>query len=177
MFPKDRNLNRVRRRFNCLIQIWFSFITIFCCSLSAQNRVSPPISSINSESSDTTACKSRNTYYYSLNAKYPKSSYTLMKDANAFLVSSQNNDTETGYITFRFRITCNGEVQKDFQILQTNERYEKTQFSPSLVANLQQYLITLHNWKVAKGKNGSSFSYFSYLTFKIDNGKVVNVIP
>ena len=62
------------------------------------------------------------------------------------------------------------------QVLQTDAGYGTTHFRPELVSALYAFLKTLKDWRVAT-YSGHAVSYFTYLTFKIADGKVVAVIP
>ena len=130
---------------------------------------------------DTTAnsnigCKDYNAYYYQVGGKYPKSSITLLKNAQTFL--HQNKVYKgNGYITFRFKIDCEGHRMKRTQVLQTDENYKSYRFDKGLVNELYLFLNTLNEWKIAKDNKGNAFSYIAFITFKIKNGKVNNIIP
>lgn len=124
-----------------------------------------------------TAYKDYNIYYYQVGAKYPKSSITLLKEAQTFLQQSNKTYQGNGYITFRFRVDCEGHRTKRTQVLQTDETYNSYHFDKEFVSELYRFLNTLNDWKTAKDNRGNSFSYMAFITFKIKNGKVINVIP
>jgi hypothetical protein len=122
-------------------------------------------------------CKNYNTFYYQVGGKYPKSSSTLLNEAKIFLQKKNDRYSGSGYITFRFTIDCDGKIMKQVQVLQTDESYQTYHFNKSLVNELYSYLKTLDKWKIAKTAKGESVSYFAFLTFKIQNGKIINIIP
>ena len=124
-----------------------------------------------------TACKDYNVYYYQVGGKYPKSSITLLKDAQEFVQRINKIYHGSGYITFRFRVDCEGHRTKRTQVLQTDEQYKMYHFKKDFVNELYEFLITLNDWKTAKDNLGHSFSYIAFITFKIKNGKVINIIP
>ncbi|MEJ7682172.1 MAG: hypothetical protein WKG06_30840 [Segetibacter sp.] len=123
------------------------------------------------------ACKDYNVYYYQVGGKYPKSSITLLKDAQTFLQHTNKIYQGNGYITFRFKIDCEGHRIKRTQVLQTDENHKSYHFDKELVNELYLFLNTLDEWKVAKDSKGNSFSYIAFITCKIKNGKVINIIP
>ena len=131
---------------------------------------------------DTTTTRNRacakapTAHYFSVDGKYPRSSATLVREATAFLQRGNRKFSGSGYITFRFLIDCAGFRQPMTQVLQTDTKYAPTHFRPELVSELYAFLKTLKDWRAAT-HNNVSFSYFTYLTFKINNGKVVAVIP
>ncbi|MDO7846034.1 hypothetical protein Q5H92_06685 [Hymenobacter sp. M29] len=114
--------------------------------------------------------------YFAVDGKYPLSSATLVREATAFLAHDSRKFGGSGYVTFRFVIDCAGFRQPMTQVLQTDANYMPTHFRPELVNELYAFLKTLKDWRAAT-HSGYAVSYFTYLTFKITDGKVVAVIP
>jgi hypothetical protein len=114
--------------------------------------------------------------YFAVDGKYPRSSATLVREATAFLQRSSRKYSGSGYITFRFVIDCAGFRQPMTQVLQTDVRYAATHLRPELVSELYSFMKALKDWRTAT-YSGLAVSYFTYLTFKITDGKVVAVIP
>jgi len=114
--------------------------------------------------------------YYSVQGKYPRSSYTLAQAAQAFLQQQKQAYVGSGYVTFRFAIDCAGHRQPRVQVLQTTSQYQPTHFRPELVAALYAYFQTLTEWRVGVRQN-APVNYLAYLTFKLQDGKVVAVVP
>ena len=114
--------------------------------------------------------------YFAVDGKYPRSSATLVREASAFLQRGNRNFGGSGYVTFRFVIDCAGFRQPMTQVLQTDAGYVPTHFRPEFVRELFAFLTTLKDWRTAT-YSGRAVSYFTYLTFKITDGKVVAVIP
>ncbi|GAB3745000.1 hypothetical protein GCM10027594_23640 [Hymenobacter agri] len=123
------------------------------------------------------ACAKTSTLpYFAVDGKYPRSSATLVREATAFLQRGGRKYHGSGYITFRFMIDCAGFRQPMTQVLQTDANYVPTHFRPELVSELYAFLKTLKDWRTAT-HSGFAVSYFTYLSFKITDGKVVAVIP
>ncbi len=118
-----------------------------------------------------------NIYYYSVNGKYPKNSASLLADARQFLGGRSNNYSGNGYISFRFTINCEGTMLNKVQVLQTDTLYKNCQFDKALINELYAFIKTLKQWKIAKTKTGISFNYKTFLTFKVNNGEIINIIP
>jgi hypothetical protein len=114
--------------------------------------------------------------YFAVDGKYPRSSATLVHEAGAFLQRGSRKYSGSGYVTFRFVIDCAGFRQPMTQVLQTDVRYAATHLRPEMVSELYGFLKTLKDWRAAT-YSGHAVSYFTYLTFKITDGKVVAVIP
>ena len=118
------------------------------------------------------------TRYYSVNGKYPRSSDTLRKQAQAFLQQRHQLYAGSGYITFRFVVDCTGRRLPRTEVLQTDAQYRRFRFRPELVEALYAYLNTLTDWQVARSPNGQTgANYIAYMAFKITDGKVVAVCP
>lgn len=115
--------------------------------------------------------------YFSVGGKYPRSSETLAAEATTFLRRKNQRYTGSGYVTFRFVVDCAGYRLPKTQVLQTDANYQATHFRKELIDELYAYLQTLKDWRTVSTSNGLLANYFTYLTFKISNGKVVAVIP
>ncbi|MGI4872936.1 MAG: hypothetical protein ACRYFX_17385 [Janthinobacterium lividum] len=115
--------------------------------------------------------------YYMVGGKYPRSSATLVQQAQAFLQQRGAAYGGSGFVTFRFIIDCQGHRQRRTQVLQTDPHYQPCQFAPPLLATLYAYLQTLTEWKAATNKAGEPLQYIAYLTFKLQDGEVVAVAP
>jgi hypothetical protein len=123
------------------------------------------------------ACaKAHSVPYFLVSGKYPRSSETLATEANAFLRRKNQRYAGSGYVTFRFVIDCAGFRQPMTQVLQTDANYAPIHFRPELVNELYAFMQSLKDWHAAT-YNEQAVSYFTYLTFKVTDGKVVAVIP
>ncbi|AMR25956.1 hypothetical protein A0257_01815 [Hymenobacter psoromatis] len=113
--------------------------------------------------------------YYQVAGKYPRSSDTLLREAQAFLRQRGQAYAGSGYITFRFIVDCQGHREPRTQVLQTDATYRRFAFPPALVSALYAYLQTLTEWRV--GQAAHPVRYITYLNFKMQDGKVVAVTP
>ena len=113
--------------------------------------------------------------YYSVSGKYPRSSETLLREAQEFLRQKKRTYAGSGYVTFRFVVDCAGHRQMLTQVLQTDGQYRPFHFRKELVEDLYGYLQTLTAWQIAKAD--VPVNYLAYLSFKIQNGKITAVIP
>ncbi|SEL54284.1 hypothetical protein [Parapedobacter koreensis] len=82
---------------------------------------------------------------------------------------------KTGYITVRFVVNCRGEVDR-FRVLQIDRIYKPTIFDPAFVAAILTFTKALDDW-IPGQYQGSSYDYFQQLTFKINDGQVVDILP
>ena len=144
----------------------------------SQNIVLPDGEYLDTTTARNPACaKAPFVVYFSVDGKYPRSSATLVEEANLFLRGKNQRYTGSGYITFRFLVDCAGYRQPKTEVLQTDASYQKIHFRKELVNELYAFLKTLTSWRMATLPDGASTNYYTYLTFKISNGKVVAVIP
>ncbi len=143
----------------------------------AQKYILPGGEYMDTTNNPDIGCKDYNVYYYQVGGKYPESSITLLKDAQKSLQHSKKIYQGNGYITFRFKIDCEGHRMKRTQVLQTDKTYKTYHFDKALVNELYFFLNTLDDWKIVKVNKGNPLSYIAFITFKIENGKVINIIP
>ena len=92
-------------------------------------------------------------------------------------VTTTDKESDTGYIRIRFLINCDGEIGR-FSILEVDKAYEPTSFSHELVAQLFQVTTTLSAWELERlPQTGKTYDNYRHLTFKIQNGKVLDILP
>ena len=82
---------------------------------------------------------------------------------------------ETGSITIRFIVNCEGKTGR-FRIQGIDPNYKVKQFNTSLVNQLLQLTKELDGWVVGE-KEGKIYDYYQYLTFKIKNGELIEIMP
>jgi len=143
----------------------------------AQNFVLPDGEYMDTTFTQNKKCSGAYAYFYSVGGKYPENSASLLKKAQTFLQQKNEIYTNSGYITFRFMIDCEGRRAPATQVLQTDEKYASFHFAKNLVDELYGFFKTLDKWVTGKSKDGDTYSYKAFLTFKIKNGKVINIIP
>ncbi len=116
-------------------------------------------------------------YYYQLKAKYPVSTERLLLDGQTFLKSKNGKHDGEGYITFRFIVDCEGNISRT-KVMQTNENYKPIHFSREFVNDLYQFVRAMREWPVnIEAYNIKNINYLAFVSFKIKDGKVINIIP
>jgi hypothetical protein len=143
----------------------------------AQNFVLPDGEYMDTTSVQNEKCPKQYAYFYSVGGKYPENSASLLKKVQTFLQQKNETYINSGYITFRFMINCEGKRVPQTEVLQTDEKYAAFHFEKKLLDELFSFLKTLDKWVAFKSKEGNTYSYKAFLTFKIKNGKVINIIP
>jgi hypothetical protein len=157
--------------------IFLFFFFFFTNAVFGQNYILPQGEFMDTTSVKDTICKDYDLFYYSVGGKYLKNSYTLLNEVQTFLQQQNKIFGGSGYITFRFKIDCAGNKTKKTQVLQTDEKYAAYHFDKEFVNELYLFTNALNKWKIAKNKEGKTFPYNAFISFKIKNGKVITVIP
>jgi len=118
-----------------------------------------------------------NIFYYQLKAKYPVASATLLNESKAFMKQKMRIYSGTGYVTFKFFIDCEGTMSR-IKVMQTDDNYKAIHFEKSFVNDLYGYLQTMDKWKRNLDvENLKNVNYIAFISFKIKNGEVINIIP
>lgn len=80
-----------------------------------------------------------------------------------------------GYVTIRFLVNCEGKTGL-FRIQQMNENYQEENFDKGFVNKLLNFTKSLNGW-IPKETQGRKLDYYQYLTYKITDGKVSEILP
>lgn len=80
-----------------------------------------------------------------------------------------------GYITVRFLVNCEGKTGL-FRIQQMNADLKEAVLDKELGDKLLRFTKSLDGW-MPKEIKGLKIGYYQYLTYKIENGKVSEVLP
>lgn len=80
-----------------------------------------------------------------------------------------------GYITVRFLVNCEGKTGL-FRVQHMNSDLENSDLDQELENRLLQFTRSLDGWQ-PKEIEGFKVDYYQYLTYKIENGKVSEVLP
>lgn len=83
--------------------------------------------------------------------------------------------TETGFVTIRFIVNCEGKTGW-FRVLGIDNAYQPKTFSAALVDQLLSLTKQLDGWMTGD-YNGTTYDYYQYLTFKIQNGHIIEIMP
>lgn len=112
-------------------------------------------------------------YYNPKRARYSKGKNGLRK----FILSNYKNKdyTDSGYLNIRFIINCHGKAGR-YIIHENNLDLEPIKFNPDLVNQLFNLTTQLKKWipNYIHGENRDSYMYISY---RIENGEITEIIP
>lgn len=87
----------------------------------------------------------------------------------------KNDKNSNGYVTIRFVVNCEGKAGM-LRVQQMNENYKETTFDKKLIDQLLNLTKSLKDW-FPKEYLGIKINYYQYLTFKIENGKISEILP
>lgn len=115
-------------------------------------------------------------YYNSLQSasiQYKGEKIAIIKDLEKQNITSANNDN--GYITVRFLVNCNGKTGL-FRTQEMDNDYKEVTFNKKFVDQLLAFSKDLTGWLPMEAQ-GRTWDYYQYLTYKIENGKVSEILP
>lgn len=90
-------------------------------------------------------------------------------------LTQQGDPTDTGFLTIRFVVNCQGATGR-FRVQGIDNNYQEKKFSPGLTDQLLSLTKKLDGWVIGEYE-GKVFDYYQYLTFKIENGTLVEIMP
>ncbi len=111
--------------------------------------------------------------YYSFKIKYPLSSENLTEEVNKSLTYQPKQ--MNGFITIRFVVNCKGQTG-NFEVYQTGDNYQIVKFEDKYIEQLLGFVKSLDGWKKAIYKD-KNYDYYTYFAFKIEYGKVTEIVP
>lgn len=83
---------------------------------------------------------------------------------------------QTGFITIRFVINCEGESGR-FRIYSVNTDLEEFTFNAEITNKLRIITSGLDSWEIKKFDDGNPMDYYQYLSFKIVEGQIIEIAP
>jgi hypothetical protein len=92
-----------------------------------------------------------------------------------FLSKYKSKGNEEGYVTIRFIVNCNGQSGR-FRIEGMDVNYNEKKFSKEITDQLLALTTQLNGWEIGTYEN-TAYDYYQYLTFKIENGKLIEIMP
>ncbi len=85
------------------------------------------------------------------------------------------NYTDSGYLNFRFLVTCEGKPGW-FETIQVDTEYNSTQFSEELVAQLLALTAQPDHWNTITFQN-TAVDYYMYVSYKLKDGEITEILP
>lgn len=113
-------------------------------------------------------------YYQGINGfSYKGEKIDIIEKLASEKISSESKIN--GYITVRFLVNCEGKTGL-FRIQQMNAGLKEVVLDKDLGDKLLRFTKSLDGW-IPKEIKGLKIGYYQYLTYKIENGKVSEVLP
>lgn len=82
---------------------------------------------------------------------------------------------EDGFLTIRFIMNCKGEKDR-YRVLAINKRYKAKEFPAEISEQILEAVKKMPEWEIGEYK-GELYDSYNMLTFKIENGKIVDIVP
>jgi len=89
--------------------------------------------------------------------------------------NSVNIAQESGLIRIRFLVNCEGKANR-FRLLGMDTNYQEKIFDKSITNQLLDIVKRLDGWVIQYYKE-TPRDYYQYLLFKIENGKIIKILP
>ncbi len=113
-----------------------------------------------------TCSKGKIPQYYALGADYRVANKVLM---DHFGTVTLPDNTPKGYYTIRFVVNCEGRIGR-LREQSMNTDYQEMEFRKDLKATIRTRLLAFDQWPQGR-------DFYQYLTFKIEGGKISEVLP
>lgn len=88
---------------------------------------------------------------------------------------SKKTEGETGLFTIRFVVNCEGKTGR-FRWQGMDSNYNPKNFNPDLQAQLLSITRQLDEWIIGQWQD-KKVDYYQYLTFKLVDGKIIEILP
>ena len=82
---------------------------------------------------------------------------------------------ESGFLTIRFIVNCEGKTGR-FRVQGMDNHYAEKVFGDNLTNQLMSLTKKLDGWVIGEHE-GTPYDYYQYLTFKIENGLLIEIMP
>ena len=114
--------------------------------------------------------------YFNLGAGplYPEEKSTLLETFESKYEPVETNN-QNGFIRIRFVVNCEGKADR-FRILQADKDYNEIEFDERITDQLLEILKGIGSWKVMY-RQEVPVDYYSYLIFKMNDGRITEILP
>lgn len=113
-----------------------------------------------------------NRYYYQ-GTRYNGGHYAIKKRIAAEYKAP--NVDENGLVRIRFVVNCEGKTGQ-FEVLELDENYKERSFDSRITTQLLKITESLDDW-IAGAKNDYAVDTYFFISYKIKEGKVVDLFP
>jgi hypothetical protein len=106
--------------------------------------------------------------------------YSINKGHFRDQLNKQNSFSQyqdSGYLNFRFLVNCEGNAGW-FEVVEMNLDLEEQKLNSNLVNNLLEFTSQPEHWNILRyKKDNTPYNYYMYISYRIENGKVTEIIP
>ncbi|MEN0046966.1 MAG: hypothetical protein AAF806_07920 [Bacteroidota bacterium] len=133
-------------------------------------------------SEDYKVCFHRiNEYYYRPgdNGKrvyYEGGLRAILAEAQSKYVVPENAAGQTGWIRIRFVINCDGQLGR-FRIQEIDSEAQLTRFDPKITTQLFSIVQKLEGYHSRLGEDGKTLDDYKHITFKLEDGEIIEILP
>ena len=85
------------------------------------------------------------------------------------------SEKENGYVTIRFIVNCEGKPGR-FRMEEMDFDYKAKTFDKKITGQLLDIVKNLNDW-IPRKRNDISLDFYQYLTFRIEKGQIVKILP
>lgn len=86
-----------------------------------------------------------------------------------------NKENNNGYVRIRFIVNCEGNPGR-YRVLQSDLNYKENSLNPKIINQLLKITKSIKRWPILV-KNEEPLDYYMYLLFKLENGKITEILP
>ncbi|WP_378179378.1 hypothetical protein [Chryseobacterium zhengzhouense] len=105
--------------------------------------------------------------------QYKGEKLAIIEKLNKSNILSDKNSN--GYITVKFLVNCQGKTGL-FRVQQINNDYQEVDLDNQLKDKLLTFTKSLDGW-MSKEIDGKKIDYYQYVTYKIVDGKISEILP
>ncbi len=91
------------------------------------------------------------------------------------LYKPSNSSADNGLINVRFVVNCKGETSR-FRFYEMDSSYKETNFNKTVVEQILAITRSLNGWN-PKTIDGKPVDYYQVLSFVIENGQIIDILP
>ena len=112
-------------------------------------------------------------YYYSDTFQYKGEKIAIINEFEKQNISGEKSSN--GYIIIRFLVNCEGKTGM-FRMQKLDSNYKETPSDEKLGEQLLNFTKSLKGW-IPKKIETKPVDYYQYLNFKLQDGKIVEILP
>lgn len=112
--------------------------------------------------------------YYFTGLRYKGEIYQIKKEFDEKFTKLSINDS--GIAKVRFNVNCNGKLG-DLSYEEYDLNYKKSNLNDSIELQITSITLDLDEWIPGVDDKGNPVNSHSFLSFRIKNGKIVEILP